>query len=218
MSTDNPFSQSGVVVVGSDNHNESAYTTTGTQKIAPRIVGSKADFDAMKSKILAHALGAGATMIDTQEVPQPVKVAPKKVVKKQTIKQAAPQRVKPIVKNKEEELVFTEQGIEPQPTFQAAAPAQPLIHQYVRPKKVVTFKNAMGQIKLEVDGVLVNNFGIGLVFENENKIGFTPADHSDFEVSYDSSKFTVMFTGIIFPWLDGVKQIMVLVNTQVNDE
>ena len=213
--SDNPFSQSGVIVVGSDNHNESAYTTTGTQKIAPRIVGSKGDFDAMKNKILAHALGAGATMIErTEEQPQQVaKILPKKVVKKTTIKQAAPQRIKPAVK---ENVVFTDEydGNPPQ----VVSVAQPIIPQYAKPKKVVTFKNAMGQIKLEVDGILVNNFGIGLVFENENKIGFTPADHSDFEVSYESSRFTVMFTGIIFPWLDGVKQIMVLINTQVDAE
>ena len=84
--------------------------------------------------------------------------------------------------------------------------------------KVVIFKHSIGEIKLDVEAIMIDNLGIGLVFANDREVRFKPNQGDEFTLITPDAEFTVMFTGVVLTWLDGVKKIMVLVNVEGKGE
>lgn len=79
-------------------------------------------------------------------------------------------------------------------------------------QKRITFQNNFGKIRLEVEDVIrQNNFGIMLVFTNDNKLTFIPKTGETLEFSDDGNNFDkVFYPGSLFDFHG--KIIMILFN------
>ena len=82
----------------------------------------------------------------------------------------------------------------------------------LRPLKNVFFNNSFGSIKVKVLEIIDNHQGgLMLVFPNEDALTFYPKVNEFLElVLPDHETVHVLYSGLTFPWTDGVQQVMIL--------
>lgn len=78
----------------------------------------------------------------------------------------------------------------------------------------VEFVNDFGTIKIATIGVLESASCICLVFKNDRELRFVPKKDSKFKIEiFGMGSYDVWFPGFVMTWLDGEKQLMILIKT-----
>jgi len=88
---------------------------------------------------------------------------------------------------------------------------------YTAPKIKVKFSNEFGQISMNVESIIEGDILIHLLFSKEEDITFIPAEHTTLKLEYDETETYVYYPDSTLPWVDGVKRIMTLFKSELDD-
>ena len=189
----------GTLVVGN-------YNDAGTSLDESVVLGNN---DKLHALLRQNATSMGGKLRVKGEAPE---VAPKKKGKKKKVEtKAVITKVIPVVDDGE---AINYPELAEQEDLTVNTYTEPVITKCI----TVTFKHPIGEIKLDVESVMMDNLGIGLVFSNEKELRFKPNQGDEFKLLYGSEEYLVMFTGVVLTWLDGIRKIMVLVNVEGKGE
>jgi len=190
-----------------------SYAENGTVKKEGGFCGDSKEIAEMKEKIAANAARSGATLL-------PI-IAPVENPKKR----GRPSKKLKAVEPPGFEVVPLKTDI-----TGSAFVAAPISHidlkpVYEMPKEEplvlidVVFKNKFGKITVSVERVLESEIGICLVFPSKDAMRFIPAEAEELELCYKDEQFCkVLYSGIIFPWLDETRQLMILIRTDTHEQ
>lgn len=193
------------------------YTSTGARITKPKVVGGINQLQKIASLVDQSATAKGGRRVVLQKIRGGQQAPPPTPAPK-------PAKQKPGKKNKKALPTLKEVDLEEEASVEdledlittPPVVAPPAV--VVRPKgKKVVFHTNYGMIKATVMDCLSDpqQWGICLVFEDEDAISFIPRPGQDLKVTLpDKTTVKVAFTGIVMTWSDGVSKLMFfLINT-----
>lgn len=185
-----------------------SYSENGTPRSPGIAQGTSEDMERLRQKMIRHATASGGVALTAQAAP--VVEAPKKRGRKKAVVQT---QAAPVV---QPTIMVSQPAVMPAPIVysQPAVPSTP-----VRiPAIDVVFANRFGKMTLKAIQCLEHEDALCLVFENEDKLTFIPAQGEELTVTIDKTfEHKILYPGYIFTWPDD-KKLMVLVKLPDNYE
>lgn len=194
------------------------YTDSGHKQAKGKVYGDRSDVMTMAERIAKHALSEGEAQLATipekkteSKATKPVKGAKKKATKVERVAQ-------PILKvdsfDNEQSTDF-----DPQDAIKATMATPKLVKEEQLRMLNVVFSNKLGRIKVKVIDVMDEETSIALVFKDDNDLTFEPQRGEVLDVILPSEeRYSVMYPGFLYTWIDKTKKVMILVKAQTEEE
>lgn len=170
------------------------YNSDGTAISTETLKGDAGDLDRIQNKYRGSAQRMGTLLEESIDIPTPTT------------------RKKPGRTRKTTTASHT-------PPALALAPPPMEVKETVKPKKSIRFRLEFGELKILVEDISYADLGIMLVFEREQDIVFMPRIGQELHiVDNNDREFHVMYSGMLFDWIDRTKKLMILIKVDVGDE